>query len=271
MSKRVTILSAVGACCLTWGLGCGPKKSSTTPGYSGENIDQSQVLKRIETYRVAEPEEENKRPKESYDLRKTVGAPVPPSKTDALAADIWRVLTEVVKIQGLKADTLRHEHVLQALSVYLQAEEWKRLPGYRPWTHWSFVRSRRDDAVHVLAHEVVAYIKKNGVKDPLLGKVRKKCNLTCSISCRQPEESKTTVLGCAQVCKAPAASAAGVKPQPPTCAQCKCDQHKPVCQCAAKGQQPPKTTVSTPGANPAPRPGVTPAAGPSSDAPRPRE
>lgn len=56
------------------------------------------------------------------------------------------------------------EIIKQALNVYLLKSS-DDIAGYRPWTHWDFIRSLKPSQRDVLVREVTDYIKKNGVRD----------------------------------------------------------------------------------------------------------
>lgn len=51
-----------------------------------------------------------------------------------------------------------------AIAIYLKRNH-DDIAGYRPWTHWNFIRKLKEPERQTLAAEVVAYIKKNGVRD----------------------------------------------------------------------------------------------------------
>jgi hypothetical protein len=136
----------------------------------------------------------------------------------------------VNKVQGVTPKKVRLAHVLRALSEYTQ-EKWQKIGGYRPWTHWSFVRSLHDKEVPVLARELTKHIQEKGITDPMRAELKGACRNTCQISCRQPAGAASTFLACAQVCKVDQANP-GPKPYK-TCAKCACEDGKPVCKCEA--------------------------------------
>ena len=56
------------------------------------------------------------------------------------------------------------EIIKQALAVYLQ-KKYEDIAGYRPWTHWNFIRSLKESQRAVLVREITDYIRVNGVRD----------------------------------------------------------------------------------------------------------
>lgn len=124
----------------------------------------SSVLSLIETYEApAYPQNEIVIP-ETYDFRKKSGARIPPTLTDALIADLWQRMTMDLKIQGITIYRVSEDHVIQAMNIYIH-RDWRHIAGYRPWTHWNFIRSLSKQEKDRLAKEVVAYMHDNGVNE----------------------------------------------------------------------------------------------------------
>jgi len=138
------------------------------PGsYAGEVKSESpSVLQTIETYQAPPFPKSNHLNKETYDYRKEDGVAVPPTLIDAFVADLWQRMTEDLKINGITIYRVSVDHVIQALNIYLH-RDWKNISGYRPWTHWHFVRSLSREKRKILAQEVVRYMRDNGVKEGL--------------------------------------------------------------------------------------------------------
>lgn len=61
-------------------------------------------------------------------------------------------------------EQVSEEIVSQALNIYTE-RDWNDIAGYRPWTHWNFIRRLKQSQRASLAGEIVAYIRKNGVRD----------------------------------------------------------------------------------------------------------
>ena len=56
------------------------------------------------------------------------------------------------------------ETISQAMNIYL-TRDWRGIAGYRPWTHWNFIRGLAVAERETLAKEIKEYIEKNGVRD----------------------------------------------------------------------------------------------------------
>lgn len=93
--------------------------------------------------------------RETYDYRKDHGRTVPPSLTDVFIVDLWQRMTKDLTIPGIAINKVSEDHVLQAMNIYLQ-RDWKKIAGYRPWTHWNFIRSLNEQQRNGLAKEVVS-------------------------------------------------------------------------------------------------------------------
>ncbi len=64
----------------------------------------------------------------------------------------------------IEPENVTEENVKQAIGIYL-TKDWNDIAGYRPWTHYNFIKSLKETQREQLIKEVMAYIKKNGVKD----------------------------------------------------------------------------------------------------------
>jgi hypothetical protein len=141
--------------------------SLITGSYAGEVKSKSKsVLQTIETYQAPPFPKSDQINKETYDYRKEYGVAVPPTLIDAFVADLWQIMKEDLKINGITIYRVSVDHVIQALNIYLH-RDWKNIAGYRPWTHWHFVRSLSPEKRKILAQEVVRYMYDNGVKEGL--------------------------------------------------------------------------------------------------------
>jgi len=121
------------------------------------------VLPRIEKYKAPPYPKSGFLDRETYDYRRASKEPVPPTLTDVLICDIWQRLTLDLKMK-IKAEDVSEALIKQAMQIYLDRRA-DDIAGYRPWTHWNFIRRLTAPQRETLAQEVVAYIKQNGVKD----------------------------------------------------------------------------------------------------------
>ena len=124
---------------------------------------QTAILPRIEKYKAPPYPKSAFLDRETYDYRKASKEPVPPTLTDAFICDIWQRLTLDLKLK-VKPEDASEALVKQAMQIYLDRRA-DDIAGYRPWTHWHFIRQLTAPQRETLAQEVVAYIKQNGVKD----------------------------------------------------------------------------------------------------------
>ena len=123
-----------------------------------------QVLPLIEKYEAPPYPKSAFLSAETYDYRKSSKRAVPPTLTDTFIADIWQRITMDLKLK-IEPENVTDDNVKQAIGIYL-TKRWDDIPGYRPWTHFNFISSLKESKRDQLIKEVVAYIKKNGVKDP---------------------------------------------------------------------------------------------------------
>lgn len=126
--------------------------------------NQGGVLRLIEKYKAPPYPKSTYVQKETYDYRRVSRAPVPPTLTDTFICDIWQRMTLDLKLEGITQKQVTAEQVKQALDVYLN-KDWNNIAGYRPWTHWNFVRKLDAGQRRELIEEVVRYMSVNGVKD----------------------------------------------------------------------------------------------------------
>lgn len=100
---------------------------------------------------------------ETYDYRIKSGRPLPPTLTDILICDVWQRVTMDLKLKVTPKE-VSEGNIKQAMNVYL-VRRWDDIAGYRPWTHWNFIRGLKEPQRDTLAKEIADYISKNGVKD----------------------------------------------------------------------------------------------------------
>jgi hypothetical protein len=129
-------------------------------------IAAGSILPQIESYRAPSFPRQGDRDRETYDYRIKVGTYVPPTLTDVFIADLWTIMTVKLNLKALSPRRVLADEVDQALKVY-QENDWKNIPGLRPWTHWNFVRCLSIEQRASLAKEAAKYVADNGVKDVL--------------------------------------------------------------------------------------------------------
>ena len=123
----------------------------------------SEVLPRIARYKAPPFPRSLYIDRETYDYRVQSRRPVPPTLIDVFICDIWQRVTMDLK-PTLKPEEVTEEVIQQAMSIYLKRDH-SQIAGYRPWTYWNFIRKLTEPQRKTLATEIVAYIKKNGVRD----------------------------------------------------------------------------------------------------------
>ncbi|HJQ22987.1 MAG TPA: hypothetical protein VKA60_03655 [Blastocatellia bacterium] len=134
---------------------------------AGATLAQStapaQVLPLIEKYKAPPYRASGFLDRETYDYRVQYHNPVPATLTDVLICDVWQRVTMDLKLKVTPKE-VSEETIKQALNVYL-TKRWDDIAGYRPWTHWNFVRGLKPPQRDQLAKEIVEYIGKHGVRD----------------------------------------------------------------------------------------------------------
>jgi hypothetical protein len=129
---------------------------------SSSNNPSSGLLLLIENYK-APPIEGGSGLPETYDYRLKNGSPVPRTLTDVFICDVWQRVRMDLKL-NISTQKVSEDIVVRALDVYL-SRRWETIAGYRPWTHWNFVRGLSVEQRRILAKEVILYIAKYGVRD----------------------------------------------------------------------------------------------------------
>lgn len=132
-----------------------PKAAQTAPS--------TVVLSRIEKYKAPPYPVSRFLKQETYDYRRKSGRPVPATLTDILICDIWQRVTMDLKLE-VNPRAISEETIQQAMKVYL-TRRWDDIAGYRPWTHWNFIRELQEPERERLAKEIAEYIHKNGIRD----------------------------------------------------------------------------------------------------------
>lgn len=138
---------------------CANAALSQSPPASGS----SQVLPLIEKYKAPPYPKTSYLDRETYDYRISSHRPVPATLTDVFICDIWQRVTMDLK-SAISPREVSEGIVTQAMGVYL-TKDWNDIAGYRPWTHWNFIRGLKPPQRDALVKEITAYISKNGVRD----------------------------------------------------------------------------------------------------------
>ncbi len=125
------------------------------------------LLATVENYDVTNGGKDPKPFSETYDFRLTSGAGNPPSAIDCFTADL-QILFKQRKNFDLSAipENITKKNLPSAsaemlMNIYLKKEA-RNVPGYKPWTHWKFVRSLNQSQLSQLAIELEGYIKQYG-------------------------------------------------------------------------------------------------------------
>lgn len=119
------------------------------------------VLARIEYYDPTQGGKVTKPFSETYDYRISSGSYLPPSLIDCFIADIKIVGGQAFSISSHKVPA----GAVQAAIKRYTIESASDVAGYRPWAHWSFVRSLSEADRRTLATEVEDYAKEYGFID----------------------------------------------------------------------------------------------------------
>jgi hypothetical protein len=133
---------------------------STPPAQTASSY---RVLSLIEKYKAPPYPASGYLDRETYGYRIKSGRPVPATLTDVLICDVWQRVTMDLKLK-LNPKEVSEETIKQAMSVYL-TRRWDDIAGYRPWTHWNFIRGLKEPQRNQLAKEIADYIEKNGIRD----------------------------------------------------------------------------------------------------------
>ena len=137
-----------------------PPAPRTTKSRTDERfIATYPVLSRIETYKAPPYPKDASSGQEAYDVRIRDRDPVPPTLPDVLVCDVWQRVKMDLKRKLVSAETIG-----QAMQIYL-TRDWRAIAGYRPWTHWNFIRGLDAAQRDQLAKEILEYVGKNGVRD----------------------------------------------------------------------------------------------------------
>jgi hypothetical protein len=121
-------------------------------------IPKNAVLPLIEIYRPPPYPSNGLVFAETYDSRVQNGKKVPPTLTDVLTCDIWQRIDADLKLT-LNPELITETYIRQAISIYT-SRDWQQIAGYRPWTHWNFIRRLDREQRESLVSELFQYMKK---------------------------------------------------------------------------------------------------------------
>lgn len=130
---------------------------------SAQSGSVGQVLPLIEKYKAPPYPRDQYLDRETYDYRISSHRPVPATLTDVFICDVWQRVDMDLKSK-IGPQEVSEDIIKQAMNVYLE-KRYEDIAGYRPWTHWNFIRGLKQSQRDVLAREITDYIKKNGVRD----------------------------------------------------------------------------------------------------------
>jgi len=103
---------------------------------------------------------------ETYEFRYGSKSPNPPSLVDCLTADLQILYKQktnfgITDIESIGSKSLPSATARKILEVYMNYE-YNNIPGYRPWTHWRFVKGLTESQREQLAKELEGYIAQYG-------------------------------------------------------------------------------------------------------------
>lgn len=140
---------------------CGTAFGQTKP--SEQSASEHKVLPLIEKYKAPPYPRTQYLDRETYDYRISSHRPVPGTLTDVFICDLWQRVDMDLKSR-ISPQEVSEDVIKQTLNVYLQ-KKYEDIAGYRPWTHWNFIRSLKPSQRDALVVEITDYIRKNGVRD----------------------------------------------------------------------------------------------------------
>ena len=122
-------------------------------------------LLRVEYYKAPPPPMMKFAYKETYDNRLDHDDPIPPTLVDTFIADLYERMVMDLKISSKRRCNISQDKIIRSLSVYMD-RNWSQIGGYRPWTHWNFIRSLNEAERKILSGEILEYMLREGIKDP---------------------------------------------------------------------------------------------------------
>jgi len=103
---------------------------------------------------------------ETYEYRYGSSSPNPPSLIDCLTADLQVLYNQRKNFGVTIPESISNKNLPAAvtkklLDIYL-VTDYSDIPGYRPWTHWRFVKGLTESQREQLAIELEGYISQYG-------------------------------------------------------------------------------------------------------------
>lgn len=154
---RCDLIKLLTCLLLFCGIAFGQTKPSEPPASEGK------VLPLIEKYKAPSYPRTQYLDRETYDYRISSHRPVPETLTDVFICDVWQRVEMDLKLK-ISPQEVSEDVIKQSFDIYLQ-KKYEDIAGYRPWTHWNFIRSLKPSQRGALVVEVTEYIRKNGVRD----------------------------------------------------------------------------------------------------------
>lgn len=124
------------------------------------------ILEAIDAYQAPPYPRNAQLSQETYGYRIDSGAPLPPTLVDTFICDLWQRVYLDLKVPQPPTECT-HELIAQGMTIYL-TRGWRNIAGFRPWTHWNYIRGLSDNEREKLAKEATHYILAHGVLDPTL-------------------------------------------------------------------------------------------------------
>ena len=100
---------------------------------------------------------------ETYDVRIILKDRVPPSMMDVFVCDLWTLMTVDLRLVAKRPTELTPDNVRKAVGIY-ELTDWRKIRGYRSWTHWNFVNGLNSEEREILASEAYAYMLAYGIR-----------------------------------------------------------------------------------------------------------
>jgi hypothetical protein len=158
--KRTLFIIPIAVIALCFGNCSGDTQKDPDPKTSAQ--ENGSIIDRIDTFKIADGK--GMEWDVAYKHRKDDGSPLPPDLKAVFVSDIWTTLTMGSQLTAEDVDTAKvtKEIILQGLNYY-KKNEFEQMYGFRPWTHWNFIRALNDQELKQLSGELMAFVKKYGV------------------------------------------------------------------------------------------------------------
>lgn len=127
------------------------------------------LLATIEDYDATKGGKVKKPITETYEYRYGSSSPNPPSLIDCFTADLKVIFNQSTNfglsdIGSVGGRSLPSSSAKKLMEVYIN-KDYNSIPGYRPWTHWSFVRGLTEAQRTQLAKELQGYVAEYGFSE----------------------------------------------------------------------------------------------------------